>query len=245
MPLPVGTCLGPYEIEVLLGSGGMGDVYRARDTRLRRTVAIKVGREQFSDRFRREARAIAALNHPHICALYDVGPDFMVMEHVEGSLLRGPLPSSKVLEYTCELCDALEAAHRKGIVHRDLKPGNIMITRHGVKVLDFGLAKISGDETQTEPGMAMGTPAYMAPEQRAGRITDNRADIFSLGCVIYEMVTGERTLRKELSPAALERVVRTCLADDPEDRWQSARDIKLALIGLRDQPLEPPRRWAT
>ena len=249
MSLAVGTRLGPYEIETLLGSGGMGEVYRARDTRLpsdtrlRRTVAIKVSREPFPERFHREALAIAALNHPHICALHDVGADYLVLEFVEGKTLRGPLPLEKVLEYTFELCDALDTAHRKGIVHRDLKPGNIMVTRHGVKILDFGLAKVLGDETLTAPGVMMGTPAYMPPEQEAGGKVDSRADIYSLGCVIYEMVTGERTLRKTLEPALLERVVRACLAADPEERCQSARDVKLALEGLRDKPVEARTPW--
>ncbi|MFN0172195.1 MAG: protein kinase domain-containing protein [Bryobacteraceae bacterium] len=218
-----------YRIDGLLGEGGMGKVYRAHDTRLGRTVAIKVGREEFGERFQHEARAIAALNHPHICTLYDAGPDYLVMEYVEGKPVKGPLPLDKVLEYGSQICDALDAAHRKGIVHRDLKPSNILVTRSGVKVLDFGLAKMDGLETVTLTGVVMGTPAYMAPEQRAGKATDARSDIYSLGQVICEMATGERAPSRALEPPALDRVVKTCMAADPADRWQSAREVKLAL----------------
>ena len=224
-----GSQVGPYRIESVLGAGGMGHVYRAVDTRLDRVVAIKFCREEFSERFQREARAIAALNHPHICTLHDVGRGYLVMEHVEGRPLKGPMPLEKVIEYGSQICDALDAAHRKGIVHRDLKPSNILLTRSGVKVLDFGLAKLAGDETLTQAGVVLGTPAYMAPEQRHGIEADQRSDIFALGCVIYEMFTGERTQLKTLEPAALDRVVKTCMAADPEERWQSAREVKLAL----------------
>ena len=154
MLLSPGTRLGPYEIISRIGAGGMGEVWKARDHRVDRIVAIKTAQEQFSDRFEREARAIAALNHPHICQLYDVGPNYLVMENIEGKPLAGPLPLEKVLEFACQICDALDAAHRKGIVHRDLKTANILITRSGVKVLDFGLAtiepayaKLGSDET--------------------------------------------------------------------------------------------------
>jgi serine/threonine protein kinase len=149
MPLAAGTRLGPYEIVALIGSGGMGEVYKARDTRLDRTVAVKVPNEQFTERFEREARAVAALNHPHICTLHDVGPSFLVMEYVEGTPLKGPLPIDQALDVAIQLADALDAAHRKGIIHRDLKPANILVTRSGVKVLDFGLK--GGDRQDVPP----------------------------------------------------------------------------------------------
>jgi Tol biopolymer transport system component/predicted Ser/Thr protein kinase len=230
----VGTQLGPYRIEALIGAGGMGAVYRAVDTRLDRRVAIKISARQFSARFAREARAIAALNHPHICTLYDVGPNYLVMELVEGKPLKGPLPLDQALEYAAQICDALDAAHRKSITHRDLKPGNILATKQGIKLLDFGLAKVaraSAGESLTATNAVMGTPAYMAPEQREGKECDARTDIYAFGCVLYEMLTGKRAAqeRTPVEPAALESVLRTCLEKDPEDRWQSARDIKRAL----------------
>src|SRR5271154_1564095 len=141
MPLSTGTCLGPYEILAPIGAGGMGEVYKARDTRLNRLVAIKVSKEQFSARFEQEARAVAALNHPHICQLYDVGPNYLVMEFVEGAPLKGPLPIEKTVQYAAQILDALDAAHQKDITHRDLKPDNILVTKQGIKLLDFGLAK--------------------------------------------------------------------------------------------------------
>jgi serine/threonine protein kinase len=241
MPLAPGTWLGPYEILAPIGKGGMGEVYRAHDSRLNRTVAIKICGEEFSARFQREARAIAALNHPHVCTLYDLGSNYLVMECIEGKPLKGPLPIEKVVEYGSQICDALDAAHRKGIVHRDLKPSNILVARSGVKVLDFGLAKIGGpDETFTQSGVVMGTPAYMAPEQSAGKESDARSDIYSLGCVIHEMATGQRVMHKALQPAALDRVVRSCLAADPEERWQSAREVKLALELASPDITQPP-----
>ena len=164
MTLDRGTKLGPYEIIAPIGAGGMGEVYKARDTRLDRLVAIKVSKEKFSERFEREARSIGALNHPHICQLYDVGPDYLVMEYIDGAPLKGPLPLDQAMKYAGQICDALDAAHKKGITHRDLKPANIMVTKAGVKLLDFGLARLaSGDETVTMA--VMGTPAYMSPEQ--------------------------------------------------------------------------------
>ena len=182
-----GTKLGPYEILAPIGAGGMGEVYKARDTRLDRLVAIKVSKEEFSERFEREARSIAALNHPHICVLYDVGPDYLVMEHIEGAPLRGPLPLDQAMKYAGQICDALDAAHKKGIVYRDLKPANILVTKAGVKLLDFGLARVgaSPDETATIAQGVMGTPAYMAPEQWEGKPGDARSDIYALGCVLY------------------------------------------------------------
>src|SRR6266705_1012953 len=189
MPVSAGHRLGPYEILARIGAGGMGEVYQARDTRLGRMVAVKISAEQFSERFEREARAIAALNHPYICTLYDVGPNYLVMEYIEGPPLRGPLPLDQALTYAAQICDALDAAHRKGIVHRDLKPGNILVTKAGVKLLDFGLAKISpaaaADAAQTAPltqdGMVMGTLQYMSPEQLEGKDADARSDIYSFG----------------------------------------------------------------
>jgi Tol biopolymer transport system component/predicted Ser/Thr protein kinase len=214
----VGTLLGPYRIEALLGQGGMGQVYRAVDTRLDRKVAIKISAQQFSDRFEREARAISALNHPHICTLYDVGPNYLVMELVEGKPLKGPLPLDQALRYGAEIADALAAAHAKGIVHRDLKPGNIMVTKSGVKVLDFGLAKSQQDDNLTVTNAVMGTPKYMAPEQREGKECDARTDIYALGLVLREMAADFPSY-----------VIDRCLEKDPDDRWQSAHDVKLAV----------------
>jgi eukaryotic-like serine/threonine-protein kinase len=283
MPLSSGFSLGPYEIVSPLGAGGMGEVYKARDVRLDRTVAIKVLPAQvFSDpelkqRFEREARAISALQHPNICTLHDIGSengiDYLVMEYLEGEsladrLAKGPLPLDQVLRYGAELADALDKAHRHGIVHRDLKPGNVVLTRSGAKLLDFGLAKpglvtrgvsrmaaAMTEATVSKPltaeGSIVGTFEYMSPEQLQGAQADARSDIFSLGSVLYEMATGRRAfegksqisvmsaiLEKEpapissvrpLTPAGFEHVVTTCLAKDPEDRWQSARDVQSAL----------------
>ncbi len=233
MLLAAGTCLGPYEVLSTIGSGGMGEVYKALDSRLDRIVAVKVSQARFSERFEREARAIAALNHPHICQIHDVGPNYLVMEFIEGAPLKGPLLVEKAIEYAAQILDALDAAHRKGITHRDLKPANILVTKQGIKLLDFGLAKhaASGDATLTIPNAVMGTPAYMAPEQWEGKQADARSDIFAFGCVLYEMLTGKLAAKERIpvQPAALESVLETCLEKDPEDRWQSARDIKRAL----------------
>ncbi len=243
-----GTQLGPYKIEGSLGKGGMGQVFRARDTRLGREVAIKVCNARFSDRFEREARAISALNHPHICTLHDVGPNYLVMELIEGTPLKGPLATPRALEYAGQILDALDTAHRKGIVHRDLKPGNILITRQGVKVLDFGLADIAGDPALTKTGAVMGTPAYMAPEQWEGK-HDARSDIYAFGCVFHEMLTGKRASQKgtadrtAVESAALESAIGTCLEKDPEDRWQTARDIKRALALSNVSVASPRRTW--
>jgi predicted Ser/Thr protein kinase len=244
-----GTQLGPYKIEGPIGAGGMGQVFRARDTRLGREVAIKISSAKFSDRFEREARAISALNHPHICTLYDVGPNYLVMELVEGAPLKGLLATQTALEYAGQILDALDAAHRKGIVHRDLKPGNILITKQGVKILDFGLADIAGDPALTKTGAVMGTPAYMAPEQWDGEQADARSDIYAFGCVLHEMLTGKRALQKgtadrtAVESAALESVIRTCLEKDPEDRWQTARDIKRALALPSASVASSRRTW--
>jgi|HubBroStandDraft_2_1064218.scaffolds.fasta_scaffold00421_7 serine/threonine protein kinase/Tol biopolymer transport system component len=282
MPLDPGTKLGPYEILAPLGAGGMGEVYRARDTRLERAVAIKILPAHLSAdparkmRFEREAKTVSALNHPNICSLFDVGSqdgiDFLVMECIEGEsladrLAKGPLPVEQVLKIGTEIADALDKAHRSGVVHRDLKPGNIMLTKTGAKLLDFGLAKpavaatsvvtltnVAAHSPVTEQGMIVGTFQYMSPEQVEGKELDGRSDIFSLGAVLYEMLTGQRAfagksqlsvasaiLEKEpapintikpLTPRNLDHVVRRCLAKDPDDRWQSARDLSLELKSI-------------
>src|SRR5262245_24012557 len=203
-----GSRLGPYEILAPIGAGGMGQVWKARDTRLDRIVAIKISEEKFSDRFEREARAVAALNHPHICTLFDVGPNYLVMEYIDGRPLEGPLPRDQALKYGGQICDALDAAHKKGIIHRDLKPANILLTKSGVKLLDFGLAQMSTETVDgaptapvTQAGMVMGTLQYMSPEQIDGRKADARSDIYSLGLVLYEMLTGKRSyLHTDLEP---------------------------------------------
>src|SRR6058998_2665311 len=268
MTLQPGTRLGPYEISSPLGAGGMGEVYRARDTRLERAVAIKIlpaelsSSAQFKLRFEREAKTISQLNHPHICTLYDVGENYLVMELLEGETLAerlaaGPMSTEEVLRYGIEIAEALDKAHRQGIIHRDLKPSNVMLTKSGAKLLDFGLAKaaapivdFSGATQQkalTQEGTIVGTFQYMSPEQLEGMEADPRTDIFALGAVLYEMATGRRAFEgktktsliaaivssepapmsqiQPLMPAALEHVVRKCLAKDPEDRWQSAHDI--------------------
>ena len=224
MPLAGGERLGPYEILGKIGAGGMGEVYRARDTRVGRDVAIKVSKDEFSERFEREARAVAALSHANICHLYDVGPNYLVMELVEGESPKGPLPLDDALKIARQIADALEAAHEKGIVHRDLKPGNIKITPDGVaKVLDFGLAKLppadsnlsSGGEHSptmtmgaTLPGVILGTAAYMSPEQARGKVADKRADIWAFGVVLYELLTGRRPFHGEDVTEILASVVK-------------------------------------
>jgi Tol biopolymer transport system component len=282
MALVAGTKLGPYEIVGPIGAGGMGQVYRGRDTRLDRSVAIKVLPPHLADdpelrrRFEREARVISSLSHPHICTLFDVGQqdgtDYLVMELLEGETLahrlaRGPMPVEQVLKTGIEIADALEKAHKQGagVVHRDLKPANIMLTKSGAKLLDFGLAKytqapaqqaaMSGLATEesklTDKGEIVGTFQYMAPEQLEGKEADTRTDIFALGSVLYEMTTGRPAFvgktraslignimnaepaatatLQPLSPPALDRVIKTCMAKDPDERWQTAHDVKLEL----------------
>jgi eukaryotic-like serine/threonine-protein kinase len=282
MALSAGARLGPYEILGPLGAGGMGEVYKARDTRLERTVAIKVLPQHLSSspevrqRFEREAKTISQLSHPHICALYDVGhegeTEYLVMEYLEGETLaqrlaKGPMPTEQVLRFGIEIADALDKAHRQGIVHRDLKPGNVMLTKSGVKLLDFGLAKVvapagaasgmtslptmAGGQNLTQEGTILGTFQYMAPEQLEGGEADARTDIFAFGGVLYEMATGRKAFVgksqaslissimgseppaistiQPMTPPALDRVVRTCLAKDPDERWQSAGDLKSEL----------------
>jgi eukaryotic-like serine/threonine-protein kinase len=238
--LASGACLGPYRIESKLGEGGMGEVFRAIDTRLGRAVAIKITREQFNARFEREARAISSLNHPNICILHDVGPNYLVMELVDGEtiaarLKKGPLPLDEAIRYARQIAAALEAAHEKGIIHRDLKPGNVMLARSGAKVLDFGLARLEGDQTLTGERMVMGTPAYMAPEQREGRPADARTDIYAFGWVFYEMLSGARGAieRRRLRARKLETIVSRCLEEDPKRRWQSAAELQRELATVR------------
>jgi tetratricopeptide (TPR) repeat protein len=231
-----GAWLGPYRIEHKIGEGGMGEVFRAIDTRLGRPVAIKFAHERFSAGFDREARAISSLNHPNICTLYDIGPNYLVMELLEGDtiaarLKKGPLPVDQALRYASQIAAALADAHEHGIVHRDLKPGNIMLSKSGVKVLDFGIATLEGDHTLTGSRRVMGTPAYMAPEQREGKPSDAGADLYSFGCVLYEMLTGVRATpdRKPVPSKTLEKVVSRCLEPDPARRWQSAVELVSAL----------------
>jgi eukaryotic-like serine/threonine-protein kinase len=276
MKLAEGEKLGPYKILSAIGAGGMGEVYRATDTRLQREVAIKTSAEQFTDRFEREARVIASLSHPNICTLYDVGPNYLVMELVAGPTLaeriaQGPIPLDEALGIATQIADALAAAHANGIVHRDLKPGNIKITPGGVvKVLDFGLAKagavpmasLDNSPTlslpRTEAGYILGTAAYMSPEQAKGRPVDKRADIWAFGVVLYEMLTGRRlfhgetvsetlasVLKEEPSldriPAKAQRLLRSCLQKDPNQRLHDIADWKLL---LEDAPRlqSPPSR---
>ena len=248
VPMAPGAQLGPYRIEAKLGKGGMGEVFRALDTRLNRKVAVKVCADAFGGRFAREARAIAALNHPHICTLHDVGVNYLVMELVEGETLsdrlrNGALPIATALRYGSQIADAVAAAHASGIVHRDLKPGNIMITKSGVKVLDFGLARSQGDETVTLANQVVGTPAYMAPEQRQGRDCDARSDIYALGLVLAEMATGKRLVPGAAAELTghFAHIVDRCLAPNPEDRWQSAQDVKMELGWAAQQKKEPAR----
>ena len=287
MTLTAGAKLGPYEIQSPAGAGGMGEVYRARDTRLERIVAIKIlpshlsSNPEAKQRFDREARAISSLNHPNICTLYDVGHqdgiDYLVMEFLEGEtladrLVRGPLPVEQMLKCGIEICEGLEKAHCSGVTHRDLKPGNVMLTKVGAKLMDFGLAKpcspsgaaASGltltspvvSRPLTQEGMVVGTFQYMSPEQIEGQEADARSDIFALGSVLYEMATGKRAFEgktttsviaailernpppisdvQPMFPRVLDRVVKTCLAKDPDERWQSVRDLRTNLQWIEE-----------
>ncbi len=297
MALSPGTKLGPHEVVSLIGAGGMGEVYRARDTRLGRTVALKVLSARFSgdailrERFEREARVISSLSHPHICALYDIGRqeglDYLVLEYLEGETLehclrRGALATEQLLQQAIEIADALDKAHRRGITHRDLKPGNIMLTKSGAKLMDFGLAKLTvgaglapparaqqaaplqemptADRKLTQEGTLLGTLAYMAPEQLEGKDADARTDIFAFGTVLYEMATGKPAFSgkssasliasiltseppplaslQPLAPPGIGRLVKHCLAKDPEERWQSASDLLFELKALAEEPQE-------
>src|ERR1700686_1316662 len=276
MAILPGRRLGPYEILSAIGAGGMGEVYKARDTRLDRIVAIKVlpthlaDRSELRERFEREARVVASLNHPHICVLHDIGQqdgiDYLVMEYLEGEtlaqrLVKGALPLQQVLQYAIEIADALDKAHRKGITHHDLKPGNVMLTKSGTKLLDFGLAKLKQEIAPAIPdsqlptmksaitgeGTILGTLQYMAPEQVESKQVDARTDIFAFGAVVYEMATRKKAFEgktsasvmakileseppsmaslQPMTPPALDHVVKKCLAKEPEDRWQTARDL--------------------
>ena len=276
MALASGTKLGPYEVISPLGAGGMGEVYRARDTRLERDVAVKVLPTNLSSdpslrqRLEREAKAVSKLSHPHVCTLHDIGHqdgvDFLVMELVEGEtlerrLIKGPLPLEQILRFAAQIADALAKAHKMGIMHRDLKPSNVMLTKTGAKLMDFGLAKESGppplasaltemtaeQAKLTVEGTIIGTFQYMAPEQLEGKEADARTDIFALGEVIYEMASGKPAFTgrsrasliaailssesqpmaafQPMTPPALERVVKKCLAKDPDERWQTASDL--------------------
>lgn len=276
-----GARVGPFEIVESLGAGGMGEVYKAHDTRLGRSVAIKVlpdhiaTREDARARFEREARAVASLNHPNICTLHDVGPNYLVIEYIEGTPLKGPLPLDQALKYAIQICDAMAAAHMKGVTHRDLKPANILVTKSGVKILDFGLAKFTRPAPTTSPsedptfttGLTgrneiLGTLPYMSPEQlqsQQGKEVDARSDIFSFGLVLYEMVTGKRAIEgaspvsiiaaimerpapsiSEHAPPALDWVLQRCLAKNPDERWQSAKDLKSELEHVASSLNEAP-----
>jgi len=262
MAVSPGTRVGPYEILALLGSGGMGEVYKAADTRLGRTVAIKFLKSEYTDRLDREARAIAALNHPHICTIHDVGPDYLVMEYLEGAPLGSPVPLENAIRLALQIVAALEAAHAKGIVHRDLKPGNIFVTQAGVKLLDFGLAKLKAEEngsdatmSMTQAGTVIGTAAYMSPEQAQAQPVDARSDIFSFGLVFYEMLAGQRAFAADtgfammaaivrdeprllkVSPE-LERIIHRCLRKTPADRFQTMGEVRAALENISVKPAQ-------
>ncbi len=250
MPLSPGDKLGPYEIVASLGKGGMGEVWKARDTRLDRIVALKISDAQFSERSEREAKAIAALNHPNICTLHDVGPNYLVMEYIEGTPLKGPLPLDQASKYAAQICDALDAAHKKGITHRDLKPANILVTASGVKLLDFGLAKIAPPAAPagaspgpdgatlamglTEAGAILGTAAYMSPEQARGAEADARSDVFSFGLVLYEMLSGRQAFAKNSAIETMAAIVR----DEPSPLDAPSNLTAVVARCLRKLPAE-------
>src|SRR5687768_7733638 len=259
MHLTPGTRLGPYTIESLIGSGGMGEVYKAHDERLNRTVAIKRMITDDVSRFQSEARAIAAINHPHICQIYDVGPDYLVLEYLQGEPLGGPVTRDEAVRLASQIADGLQSAHERGILHRDLKPANVIVLRHGetshAKVLDFGVAQLTSsdlDATRTAAGQVSGTPAYMSPEQASGKPLDARSDVFSFGAVLYELLAGTRAFTGDSTaqifsavlrddpapfeaPATLQQIVKRCLAKDPDRRFQTMTEVRQAL-----QHLTPP-----
>ena len=272
MPVHPGTRLGPYSVTAQIGAGGMGEVYKATDTRLDRTVAIKVLPEHVAadpdlkQRFEREARTVAALNHPHICTLHDIGNqdgiDFLVMEYLDGETLaqrleKGALPLDQALQIAIEIADALDKAHRQGVIHRDLKPGNIMLTKAGAKLLDFGLAKpqpidnssnaersaLTRSASLTQQGAILGTPQYMAPEQLEGQEADTRTDIFAFGAVVYEMVTGEKAFKGD-SQASL---IGAILKDEPRpiSALQPVSPAALDRVITKCLAKDPDARWQT
>jgi serine/threonine protein kinase len=298
MALSAGSRLGPYEILALLDEGGMGQVYKAKDTRLDRVVAIKVLHPHIAEdssareRFEREAKTVSALDHPHICTLFDVGEQedvaFLVMEFLEGETLadrlkKGAIPLEEALSYATQLADGLDAGHRAGVVHRDFKPGNIMLTPQGAKIMDYGLAKLANlprrclgeggsalptaEKPLTEKGAILGTFQYMAPEQLEAKSTDARTDIFAFGAVVYEMLTGRRAFEgksqaslisaimkddppvvstlQPMLPPLLDYVVKTCLAKEPDRRWQSAGDVERQLTWITEAGSEAGAPLAT
>jgi TolB-like protein len=252
--------VGPYVLLAPIGAGGMGEVWKARDTRLGRIVAVKRIKGRRSSRFEQEARAIAALNHRHICQIYDIGPDYLVLEYIEGRPLKGPRAAEEAVRLAAQIVEALDAAHHRGVIHRDLKPANIMVTSEGsVKLIDFGLAKQAADEdeTATLEGTVVGTAAYMAPEQIQGKTLDGRSDMFSLGAVLYELLSGRRAFPGETTasviaailhsepepldaPPALSRIVRRCLAKQPSERYQTMTELRSALESLSEKPEDLP-----
>ena len=285
MPLTPGTTLGAYEILNAIGAGGMGEVYRATDNRLGREVAIKIlpehiaKRAELRARFEHEARAVASLNHPNICKLYDIGSHdgiaYMVMEYMEGETLavriaKGPLPFEQTLTAAKQIADALDRAHRAGVTHRDIKPGNVILTKDGAKVLDFGLAKSTAQPGPTEEtltavlateGTILGTPQYMAPEQFEGKEADARSDIWAFGAVLYEMASGQKAFQGKndssllgailsadpppmATAPALEKLAKRCLSKGPDDRYQSIRDALLDLRSITTARVEEPAKSA-
>src|SRR5215472_10940317 len=250
MALVGGSKLGPYEILAPLGAGGMGEVWKARDTRLNRIVAVKQSRDLFTDRFAREALAVAALNHPHICSVYDLGPDYLVMEYVDGQPLHGPMPIGEALQTAGEILDALDAAHRQGIVHRDLKPGNILVGKNGVKVLDFGLAKMTPQADaegatvtipQTNEGLILGTLQYMAPEQLEGQGADARSDIFAFGLVLYELITVKRPFTGKSRASLIASILKE--PPPPMQELQPLTPASLERVIQTCLEKDPEKRW--
>ncbi len=264
--LAAGARLGAYVLEERIGSGGLGDVFRALDTRLDRRVAIKICTARFSERFEREAKVLSALNHPHVCMLFDVGPNYLVMELIDGETLaarieRRPMPPAEAARYGAQIADALAEAHRVGIVHRDLKPQNVMLARHGAKVLDFGIAKRARDDSLTQTGAVIGTAAYLAPEQLAGEAATERSDLYALGVVLHEMLTGQRPLpgttaskiasrttagMRPRPASSLDTLIARLLAPDPAQRPASAAAVADELRALADvrRPFVSSRRIA-
>lgn len=251
MALAIGDRLGRYEIIAPIRAGGMGEVWKAQDTQLHRIVAVKLLKPEYSAWLAREAKAIAALNHPHICQIYDIGPDYLVLEYVEGTPIRGPLKLQEAVRLGIQIAEALEEAHARGVLHRDLKPDNILVTSKGVtKLLDFGLAKVvnkaDSDSTSSLEGKLIGTPAYLSPEQALGKSVDERSDMFSFGAVLYEMLSGNRAFRGNSSaevlsavlhddpipvsaPLDVERIVMRCLRRAPTEKYENISEVRSVL----------------